>query len=408
MKYLNYFPNKLLSFSLLIIIFFTACQSDDEDPTPIDQYLVESEFIIKYNQATIQTFLQLGAASSPNFAFLNNYVSRVKYDISVYKITYNTIDAFGNNVIASGALLVPDTQDALPFLSQQHGTITSDEDAPSNFNQSSEVFGFGLPLSSFGYILAAPDYLGYGTTSNIDHPYEHANSLATASRDMLRASREFIRSNNFNWNNKLFLTGYSEGGGATMALHKLLEESHSDEFTVTASAPGAGAYDKSAFSKFIVEQNTDLNFLGAYIWVLGTYNNVYGLNRPETFYFQEPHASYVANTPLSQIDISQITANPQNLFTTELINGIKNDTDTDLLNAISDNNIYDWTPRAPIRMFHGTADDFVPPFNSENALQAMLNRGVNTVEYIPIQGGDHFTSLPNFLEGVVSYFDTFN
>ena len=41
---------------------------------------------------------------------------------------------------------------------------------------------------------------------------------------------------------ELFLLGYSEGGYATMALHRELQQFHSDEFTVTASAPMAGPW----------------------------------------------------------------------------------------------------------------------------------------------------------------------
>ena len=42
-------------------------------------------------------------------------------------------------------------------------------------------------FASSAMIVSMPDYLGYGVSSNLPHPYEHGKSLATASYDMLKA-----------------------------------------------------------------------------------------------------------------------------------------------------------------------------------------------------------------------------
>ena len=74
----------------------------------------------------------------------------------------------------------------------QHGTILSDNDAPSYFGSGSEAYSFGSVFASQGYIIAAPDYIGYGASKELPHTYEHRNGLATASLDMLRAARDFL------------------------------------------------------------------------------------------------------------------------------------------------------------------------------------------------------------------------
>ena len=108
-----------------------------------------------------------------------------------------------------------------PLLSYQHGTIFTDDKAPSNDSDSIE--GIGV-LAGSGYIVSSPDYLGYAESTSILHPYVHADSLASASIDMLRASKAFLASQNVEINNQLFLAGYSEGGYATIALQRELQK----------------------------------------------------------------------------------------------------------------------------------------------------------------------------------------
>jgi dipeptidyl aminopeptidase/acylaminoacyl peptidase len=57
-------------------------------------------------------------------------------------------------------------------------------------------------------------------------------------------------------------------------------------------------------------------------------------------------------------------------------------------------------------MFHGTADDFVPIFNSNDALAAMNARGANQVTVVPIPGGNHTTSYPTYFLGALAYFNS--
>lgn len=417
---------RIATLLFLFTTLFTSCslfEDDDTNPNIIIEgdYLVGAEFLDSFQPSEITIFttaatIQSLIGETPSLAVLTKYHPRLQYRVNAYKITYNTVDTEGNPIVASGALLVPQTVNFLPLVSQQHGTLRDANNAPSFLTQNSEVYIFGLLYSSMGHVFAAPDYLGYGESSQINHPYEHAASLATASRDMIRAAREFCAANNVNLNEQLFLTGYSEGGNATMALHKLLEEEHADEFTITASAPGAGAYNKLAFTKAVAAQNTtlDFSFMVAYTWVVWAYNNIssYSLNRPYTDYFQEPNATTISNAPIvstPQIQEGSINTNPQQLFTNSFLTDIINETDTytDFVNALKDNDVYDWKPIAPMRMFHGTEDNFVYPLNSETAFAAMQAKGATNVEYIQLQGKNHISGQADFIDGAIEYFDSF-
>ncbi|SHK07225.1 alpha/beta hydrolase family protein [Hymenobacter psychrotolerans] len=385
----------LLVWAVLGLAAGSSCSKEETSPTTErpaapDTHLVSSTLIGEYSTAAL-------AGRVPDIPLAG---ALVRYPIRVYKLTYTTRTPGGQPVTASGALLVPVTTQALPLLSYQHGTIRPDDEdrAPSYYKSSSEVYSAVSVLASTGYIVAAPDYIGYGASKAQPHPYEHASSLASASLDMLRAAKEFCRKENAPLNQKNYLLGYSEGGFATMALHKLMEEQAASEFTVTASAPGAGAYHKSAFASYILNSTQPLNFLSSYVWVLDTYNRVYGINRPYTYYFNQPWAGQLQANPFGEVPTQA-----SELFAGPFRAGVLNQSDTQLLAAFRDNDIYDWKPRAPLALFHGTADDYVPYFNSQDAYNAMRARGATQVELRPIPGGTHFSSVATYTLSALAF-----
>jgi alpha-beta hydrolase superfamily lysophospholipase len=329
----------------------------------------------------------------------------VQYPIKVYRLTYRTRTPEGQETTASGAILVPTAPAALPVLSYQHGTLTpsSEGQAPSYYAQGSDVWSVVSVLASTGYVVSAPDYLGYGASKALPHPYEHAASLASTSADMLRATREFCQQQKVSVNSKNFLLGYSEGGYATLALHKYLQENYATTLPVTASAPGAGAYHKSAFAKYILQSTQPLSFLSTYVWVLRTYDRIYALNRPYSYYYQEPYATRLQADPFATVPTQQ-----SQLFSTTFRQAVLTNSDAALTATLTANDIYDWKPTAPLALFHGTADDYVPFFNSQDAYDAMRTRGATQVTLRPIQGGNHFTSAVTYTLGAYAFISQYN
>jgi pimeloyl-ACP methyl ester carboxylesterase len=391
------FSRPRLIWLFIALLATTACKSNAPDPeaatTPAaaeTTVLAGSTLIGEYSAATLAS----RASAVPLVGAL------VQYPIRVYRLTYRTRTPEGQETTASGAVLVPVATTALPVLSYQHGTLvpSSEGQAPSYYAQGSDVWSIVSILASTGYVVSAPDYLGYGASKALPHPYEHAASLASASADMLRATREFCKQQNVSVNQKNFLLGYSEGGYATMALHKLLEEKYAATLPVTASAPGAGAYHKTAFAKYILNAQQPLSFLSTYVWVLRTYDRIYALNRPYSFYYQEPYATQLQANPFAEVP-----SQASELFAATFRQAVLNDSDPALGKALADNDIYDWKPTAPLALFHGTADDYVPFFNSQDAYDAMQKRGATQVELHPIQGGNHFSSAAAYTLGAYGF-----
>jgi alpha-beta hydrolase superfamily lysophospholipase len=406
MKYINHFINPrylfsgLLTYVLILSSMISAgCKNEEGSIAPESETAAQTSVLIKADllgeYSTSQIKNRIG--NRPEIGLFT------KYNVKVYKITYNTLNVDNKLIQASGALIVPVVNKPLPLISHQHGTITDSKQAPSAYGSGSESWTFGTVLASAGFIVAAPDYIGYGVSKDIPHPYEHASSLASASLDMLRASKEFFAKNKINFNDQLFLAGYSEGGYSTMALHKLIEEKHAGEFSVAASAPGAGAYNKSAFAKDILTSDKPLQFINSYLWVLQTYNKVYGLNRPVSHYINQPYAKNVETKGLE----AEVSKYPKQLFTAKFRQDVLNNQDADMLSAFKDNDIYDWKPKAPMLLLHGTDDDFVPFYNSQSAYDAMQARGATQVQLKRIEGGNHFSSVAVYTLETFLFFSSF-
>lgn len=111
-----------------------------------------------------------------------------RYSVTSYRIEYLTTDADGKEVRASGLVSVPQKPAGAksPVLSYQHGTLFRDAEAPSNNAVASEV---AVVLASLGYIVLAPDYVGFGASKGTPHPYLLAAPSAAATVDFLTATR---------------------------------------------------------------------------------------------------------------------------------------------------------------------------------------------------------------------------
>ncbi len=382
----------LLLWSLLIL---NSCKDDDTKLVPPKEenvYLKESTSIKTLTRD--QVIQQAGTLGGIVAGYVKN-------DIKVYKITYKTKNTDGAEITASGALILPVVTGPVSMISVQHGTIRNPKEAPSLFADNSEAASFGSLFGSMGYVIAYPDYIGYGASENLPHPYEHRASLASASLDMLRAAKEFLRGQTeVKWNEKLYVAGYSEGGFATMSLQRKIEEEASSEFNLRASSCGAGAYDKTAFMKYIVNSPTEGTYNSLYLWVLLSYDRIYKLSKPSTYYFPEKYASQIAQNGIN-VNINESFSS---ILNDSFKKALNDGTDKGFIDAIGDNDVYKFKPKTPTRLYHGDMDPLVFYFNSVNALNAMKAAGATNVELFTIKGGTHSSSIFTFLLGTQQFF----
>lgn len=389
----------LLAFSFaFILVQLTSCDKTTDPIVPAKKYLVSATLYKEYTKESLIS--SFGSQGSLLAAFVNSGIKQ-------YKIVYKTTNTDGKEIEASGAFMMPSNSTAImPLLSLQHGTITKDTDAPSYFSTTGEA-QIGSFFASVGNLVVMPDYIGYGTSNALPHTYEHRNGLATASLDLIRAIKEYITDQKLNWNKNLMIGGYSEGGFATMSLQKKIETEFPTEFALKASSCGGGAYNKTATIKALLnnEGTTNPSYNSLYLWVLLTYNRVYEINRTPAYYFKEPYATSIT----TQNQNAQINVGINNIVTDTFKNGINNNTDTAFMNALKDNDVFDWKPVTPTRLYHGDADDLVPYFNSKTAYDAMVAKGASVnVSLVTLKGKTHSSAIQDYLLGTFEMFSTYN
>lgn len=393
---------KLTSALIFLIWLCSSCNNEEKDnvvslttPPPVfnlsdAKVLVDTIPVNKLSLTGLKNYLE-GGSLLLSIALRNG--------VNVYKINYNSTDVNGDKILLSGAVVIPDVADSVPILLYEHATIPefNEENAPSYFPK----LGDGIGMSLFGankYLVAAPDYIGYGTTKELEHPYQHRQTLASASVDMLLATEEFCKVKRLKMTDKKFITGYSEGAFAGMSTQKLIDEKY-PEIKINLVTLGAGAYNTTDFAKFVLTTNANLEFINSYAWVLKVYDKVYKLNRGMGYYFVEPYA-----TELSNNIWASVATNPQALFNQKFVNNILDNSDANFISALKDNDVYNWTPKVQMLLYHGTDDDYVPIFNSESAEAYMKERGAN-VKLIKISSANHTTAVPTFYINALTEFN---
>jgi pimeloyl-ACP methyl ester carboxylesterase len=381
---------KAISYLLLCLFSFAGCKKDVTNKIP--DLSDGKNFFVSATPAGSFTKFELQAAAALNG--FGSYAPLLQYDVDYYKIIYNTTYN-GNTVQASGLLGIPKNMTTTPaLLSAQHGTMFRNSDAPSNFPTG--FTGFEL-FASTGFVTLVPDFIGYGISKDIAHPYYDMQSSGLAVVDMIKAGKYYLQSQNKAVNDKLFLLGYSEGGYVTMAAQKEIETNKAHKLTLTAAAEGAGGYDLAGMVAKVATVTTypDPSFFALFI---RSYNITYGFNRSYTDYFMPAYAAKIPSLldgtkTNAQINL-ELNNSPTALLNTAFYNSLTSPTGETAFKAkIALNSFPNWYPVSPTRMYHGTADEAVFFETSQTTYNKFIAAGSKQLTLTPIPGGTHETSV---------------
>lgn len=165
--------------------------------------------------------------------------------ITVYKMRYETGGGRGEATDAGGVLMLPGGDDQRcmgprPVLLYAHGTVLDRNFSMARLNGEARLVA--AMFVAQGYIVVAPDYAGYGVSSLPYHPYLNADQQAGDMADALRAARAALPRLGVRTSQKLFVTGYSQGGFVALATQRAMQDRYGDEFHVTATAGLSGPY----------------------------------------------------------------------------------------------------------------------------------------------------------------------
>ncbi len=384
---------------IVVSIFVSSCKSDD----PVEPQIIPTRGqLVSSTNGGLFT-IPLLQAMVGGISGGEQLKNKIIYDVEYYKLVYRTVDSKGNVITVSGALFLPKGKVNLSLISVQHGTQTKRSNAGSvNALSASE----GLIAAALGYYTLVPDYIGLGESS-LTHPYHIAKSSADPVIDIIRAGKEFAGKNNITLNGQIFLAGYSEGGYVTMATQREIELNYKSEFPLTAVAPMAGAYDLNLTAKKILQGQT-YNQPAYLAYFMVAYNDVYGWNNLNTF-FNSPYAEklpslFSGNYTTDEIN-TQLTSDVAKLINQNFANSYLAGTEATLTSAFTSNSLLNWKPTAPMRLYHGDADEYVPYENSVQAKNYFLTQGVN-VELVTIPGGKHVSSALPSIVAAIEWFGT--
>jgi len=389
----------ILLIAMVGLLFLQSC-SDDEPEPPVEPItLVTYDEVFSRTKEEIEILIGIAGVEE-----LGQFM---EYDITVYTVTYKT-KYLEEEIIASGLIVFPDFTGEIPMLSFQHGTITRHLDAPtSDLN----FYGILSSFSSAGYIFCIPDLLGFGSSTDILHPYYHYESTADPVVDILKAAKELSEVLNYKFDGNVFLAGYSEGGYATMASHKMIEETSPTGLNLVASAPASGGYHiKSMQEYFFSQENYHQPYYLGYVAM--SYRQVYEASSILTDIFKEPYSTEMPDLFDGSLTGGQINENLTNVMVDLLQPDILNNIDTDpkykyLNDAFAINSLHEFVPKKQMTMYHGTADITVPFQNSLYTYNSMIQEGASPdiLSLIPLQDDTHESGVFPYIIHVIETFD---
>ncbi len=381
-------------FLILIAYFFSSCEKldtnkdggQDEQISYLTGYNLENSYYTQYISLALSQFAGV-------YDGLDGIGENVEYGVDVYSISYNTTFK-GEQQAASGLVCLPSGDGPFPVMSFQNGTNTLNSNAPS-VAPNYQFYILLEMIASTGFAVVIPDYLGFGASSDMFHPYLDKESTNQTVLDMIRAAKELADSLDTELSSELYIAGYSQGGWATMQLQKEIESNHPDEFDLKASSCGAGPYDLGYINKYITEQTTyTMPYFFGYIF--DSYTKLGDMTTSVSDVFNEPYASKILSlydgTKSGSAINSELSTNVASLLTADYISNYgTGEKYASLKSTLQDNSISAWATTTPTLLGHSMSDELIPYEVSNNIYQDFLALGVGSsqVLFTPISGTGH-------------------
>jgi acetyl esterase/lipase len=203
--------------------------------------------------------------------------------VDFYYLKFWTVGAAGETTQSSGALMVPTgaapaCSGPRPVVLYAHGTQSDKTANIADITNASNSEGvlIAAMFAAQGYIVVAPNYAGYDSSTLGYHPFLNASQQSGEMMDILAAARTALpetMSSATTDSGKLFLTGYSEGGHVAMATLRAMEAAGK---TVTAAAPMSGPYALEAFGDAIFYGQVNIGSTEFAPLITTSYQKAYG------------------------------------------------------------------------------------------------------------------------------------
>jgi hypothetical protein len=309
--------------------------------------------------------------------------------------------------------MLPDDISTVYLIAYFHGTqlplklpdfYDSKNETPSYYKGGKENFGetrnMGLSWASAGYVVFMPDYIGFGTTLEKEHPYLNYPEMFESNIDGLLAAKSFLSNEGLSYDNRLFITGWSQGGGACLSAQRFIERDYASEFTIVASSSLAGPHNfERFFDDILSRKDEELNISNIFSWAVYGLNKFSDLKRPtDQLYAYPVYDQFASIFPPSKV--------PSEIFNSYFLKKIIDGSDQKFRDILGENTFaYGWQPSGKVFLHHGDADDVVYYFNSVDAYNGLTAAGGDVTLYT-YPGGTHDSELGNFISKTLEDFST--
>lgn len=346
--------------------------------------------------ATVRTLVPaaIDARTEPS---LRSLTGRARCDVRVVALHYQTRGVWGERASASAALLVPSgacAGDEFPLIA--YGKATDVEKQRTLADPADpETFELIAMFAAHGYAVVASDYLGFARSDYAFHPFLHADSEATTLVDAIRAARQAMARQGEIAPSLVLLAGYSQGGHASAAAQRLIEQQPDDAFDMVGAAHLAAPLNLSGAMQR-EEPIVAYQFFVPYL--LTSWQRIYGN------LYQEPIEAF---RPPYARTIESLLPHPTLNFTTLLSTGALPDgspaqargalMQRDYLTAVRTqpghparrnarrNDMLGWNPRAPTLLCGGSDDPTVPlALHQSVAMADFARRGLTSVTAVDV------------------------
>ncbi|WP_129842908.1 lipase [Streptomyces sp. RFCAC02] len=338
-----------------------------------------------------------------------------RYGVDAYRLEYRTVDAYGRPTVASGLLAVPrGRHGALTAVSFTHGTGVSREDAPSML-RGDFVSASTISYAAAGFAGVAPDYLGMGTGPGF-HPWMDVPSETTATIDMLRAAREFLRHTGHPLRRDVMVTGFSQGASAAIGVARALQAGEDRWFRAAALAPVSGAYafrdaELPALFDGRVHPKYSVLYM-AYLFV--SLNRQHGgIYDDPAEIFREPYAATVETLYDGDHSGAEVMAS-----TPDSLDELLTEAGMDLLRSPSgtfaellagtDAVCADWVPEMPMRLYQARGDEQAVTENTAACRADLAASGARVPVFdlgeVDYEGSRHLGSAAAAIRPTIAWF----
>ncbi|WAC73576.1 alpha/beta fold hydrolase [Roseateles sp. SL47] len=387
----RHFP--LAGLALAASVLLTAC-GGGSSPASDDAPVARGTVVLGQLGGSATTAQIDAGTSSKN---IQSLTGTAKCGVDVHYVYYMTRDPGGNPATASTAVLLPSGTDASctgsrPVVLYAHGTTTTKSFNMAQVTTNTEASLVMAFYAAQGFIVVAPNYLGYDRSGLNYTPYLNAEASAVDMIDGLRAAKSYLASAGTTTqpSSKLLIAGYSQGGHVAMATHKVIERDYASEFTVSASGPMSGPYNLVGFGDIIVSPSGQVN-AGATLFLplmLTSYQKAYGnIYSATTDVYQSPYAATAETlfpTDTSLADLMAAGKLPADTTFTKLFGtgGLLTDSfrsgyaTSNFRKALETNTLLNWVPKHPVALCGGANDPTVFYTVNTPAAKAALGTAV--------------------------------